>query len=719
MAPSLLVSDLQQQQKVDRISAELLKLLENGEVVHALLKILIKYQPAQVTMYEIERCVYTLKHIDCLGEYLCCEICKDVCVFLPSNLPLYSTFLFAVMPAIVTRSVTIRPNTTLIGQGVIEKLFTLLSLPRLLPNIQVFCGSRQEFRDVYLSAADMIIFTGRNETRDEIKKCMKPNSFLINNGSGHNPIVMAADADIEICTRDVVYARFFNSGQDCAGPDVVFVHDELINEFLKRLKEKVSHLSVMDHEEDELFLQEQEQQKQPGKQPVLQEALKQSEDIVLAKIHRVDEVVRLESVFKAFRNHITFGGSVDMERKIVQPTIILDDILLAQSQGAGLNFTEVFGPILFLYVYHKDEDLQAYFRDPKYIQNKMYVSLYGTSNYIQSHNDEDLIKLKGSAKGGAGILLHNKIIHDLDVDNGTLPYGGYSKGASSILHVHENSQITSIALPVLIPKVMYQLFVKHTPISDLLRVDEKPTLQQQYEREEKALKQTIANELLAMVKSIFKSNVNFAFAFGSVTEKKYTLTENGIRTFVCSNEESARQRYQFVQGIIHFHDSHGFNFDRQFPAEVISCSELRRCTNHLYYQLHGENYNPWWDDQQPVNCSFLTDFKCHDEHTYDVTFQVTVLAEKVKFALITRDKNFLNDAVEAAKEITALIREEMLENLRDKVEHDEIPPVLQGRYPHLSAREILAKLEKQSCCEILRHVEWMPPELRTYKVVFD
>ena len=88
---------------------------------------------------------------------------------------------------------------------------------------------------------------------------------------------------------------------------------------------------------------------------------------------------------------------------------------------------------MFLNGFNSKEGLKIYFGNPRYTQNKMHVSNFGTCLYLESKNDEVLLQSKGSAKGGVGILLHNKPIHDINVDNVAKHYGGYSKGGSSIL----------------------------------------------------------------------------------------------------------------------------------------------------------------------------------------------------------------------------------------------------------------------------------------------
>ena len=73
---------------------------------------------------------------------------------------------------------------------------------------------------------------------------IKPGSLLIYNGSGHNPIVVGPNADLDKAVEDCCYAKFFNSGQDCAGPDSILVHEKIMNQFLTKYIDTVAKLKT-------------------------------------------------------------------------------------------------------------------------------------------------------------------------------------------------------------------------------------------------------------------------------------------------------------------------------------------------------------------------------------------------------------------------------------------------------------------------------------------
>lgn len=675
----------QEEQEIYKKYDELRQILTDSKKGKDIKDLLISYQPVSVTQYEIDHCVYTLENIRTIKKYLKNQAYIDITAFLPSNLPLYSLLLFVIMPSFISRSVVLRPNTALIEKCAIGELFNILRLKDICPNIEIFSGSRDEFLQNHVSRSDLIIFTGRNETKNKIKKCMKLNALMINNGSGHNPIVVTEDADVDKAIKGLVYSRFFNNGQDCAGPDAVFVHKEIRNKFIEKLKEKVSSLKVGDHSDP---------------------------DTILGRIHRKEELERLHNVIESNKSKIILGGRVDMQSTTVHPTIVLSVI-----ESGNLNYKEVFGPVLFLYTYQDDEQLQLYFEDKNgvYIQNKMYVSLFGTSPYIESRDDNNLVRENGSTKGKVGIVLNNKIIHDIIIDNGTVPYGGYSKGASSIIRKKEDKKFESIAIPILIPEVIYEIFIKGIKINDLVHRVKSEQVQKVINK--KNLQETrrkISAEFIKLTKETFKDNLVFAFIFGSIASSTFQHNKSDMDTFVCLKKEEEKIRY-FVSEVKVLHEKFNLKVDDDYPSEIVEYSTLIEEIYHLYYQLYGINYNPWLDNEK-YDCRFLVKFECCSNKIYDIVFWSAIIATGAKIALIKKDNNSLRQLKEHAKDLIGSIIEEILQNI-ENIEAADLPKALKKEYPGCSGKEIASKLRELNFCKILLHtIDWPKTELIDVKV---
>jgi acyl-CoA reductase-like NAD-dependent aldehyde dehydrogenase len=160
---------------------------ENNDDIFAVLR---DYQLDNVTHYEIERTIRTLRNIAVLNEYLSKGKIGTASVFLPTNLPLYSLFVFALITAFQCERVIVRPNSIMQESNVISRLVDRLRISDLLPHVFVANIERTQFMD-HIRSSDLVVFTGKPVNAMKIVDQMKPGATLLNNGSGHNPIVIA------------------------------------------------------------------------------------------------------------------------------------------------------------------------------------------------------------------------------------------------------------------------------------------------------------------------------------------------------------------------------------------------------------------------------------------------------------------------------------------------------------------------------------------------
>ena len=94
----------------------------------------------------------------------------------------------------------------------------------------------------------------------------------------------------------------------------------------------------------------------------------------------------------------------------------------------GGNYIEVFAPVIFIQKYQTDAELAHYFESPEYTKHAMYLTLYGTSKYL-----EELVgkEVNGTVLHPKDTYLHNTHLHAPGIERGTEAYGGYSRGASN------------------------------------------------------------------------------------------------------------------------------------------------------------------------------------------------------------------------------------------------------------------------------------------------
>jgi acyl-CoA reductase-like NAD-dependent aldehyde dehydrogenase len=329
------------------------------EKAESLKTILSDYQTHDVTCYEIERSVRTLAGLHENGMYLGTgEKIDSAAIMLPSNLPLYSLVLFGLIPSFMAKSVAVRPNSLLQEHDIVTRIYNDLGLESLFPDVQIVNTDHSGFLK-YMKEASLVVFTGKPANAENLIKEMKNNSILVVNGSGHNPVVVTDSADIDKAVAGAVLLKGFNGGQDCAGPDAILVHQDVAQEFTEKFHKKFSSLKTGQFKDSET---------------------------IIGPINRFTELQKFAGILYNNRKDVISGGAIDFKNNIVSPTTIVRGV------ERYPNYQEMFGPIAFINPYKKDEDLSYYFQDSdgQYQAHRMYVTVYGHSDYISSRDDNKI-----------------------------------------------------------------------------------------------------------------------------------------------------------------------------------------------------------------------------------------------------------------------------------------------------------------------------------------
>jgi succinate-semialdehyde dehydrogenase/glutarate-semialdehyde dehydrogenase len=150
---------------------------------------------------------------------------------------------------------------------------------------------------------------------------------------GHAPFIVFADADLDLAVREAMSTKLRNMGQTCVSANRLFVHEDVAEEFTRRLHAEFGRLTV-GHGLD--------QGVDVG--PLIEEA-------ALEKVERhvADAVARGASVL--------IGGSraeVKGVRTFFEPTIITgadESMLLARE--------ETFGPVAPIFTFSSDDEVVA------------------------------------------------------------------------------------------------------------------------------------------------------------------------------------------------------------------------------------------------------------------------------------------------------------------------------------------------------------------------
>lgn len=74
------------------------------------------------------------------------------------------------------------------------------------------------------------------------------------NGSGHNPVIIANDANLSEAVDAIISLKTYNSGQDCANPNSILVDSRIFTNFVTLLKSRLACVKVGLYGDEEVII---------------------------------------------------------------------------------------------------------------------------------------------------------------------------------------------------------------------------------------------------------------------------------------------------------------------------------------------------------------------------------------------------------------------------------------------------------------------------------
>lgn len=387
------------------------KALHIANLIHAkkaaLLSVLTRYETYQTAEDEVERSLDLLTNLTENKSYFR-SVVGPVAVFMPSNQPLYSLTCFAIIPALMSEQVCVKPPETM-SSFYAEMLEVIEITPQMLP-IEHMKLPRSECVDIFtaikpdpetgleIPVFEAVIFTGTSKNADILRKKFHKSVLFITNGSGHNPVVITETADIDKAVDAIMSVRTYNQGQDCASPNAILVHSDVYDRVMRELRRSVANLVIGPYN---------------------------SPETDIGPISRPDTLVLVQDFLTKNYQYIdkSTEGVIRIRSSVIEPTIV------AKPLRDGANFEEVFAPVFIIQRYDNDKDLGLYFEDERYANNAMYITVFGKSGFVEYFVISDKV---GTKLHDSSTVLYDTDLHKPGVERGVLPYGGYGRGASCV-----------------------------------------------------------------------------------------------------------------------------------------------------------------------------------------------------------------------------------------------------------------------------------------------
>eukprot|EP00658_Telonema_sp_P-2_P034952 TRINITY_DN2547_c0_g1_i1.p1 TRINITY_DN2547_c0_g1~~TRINITY_DN2547_c0_g1_i1.p1 ORF type:complete len:495 (+),score=108.88 TRINITY_DN2547_c0_g1_i1:84-1568(+) len=248
--------------------------------------------------------------------------------------------------------------------------------PKAVTAIQ---GGVEVATEVLRQRFDLIFYTGNTGVgRVVMRAAAEHLTPCVLELGGKNPVVVAADADLNIAARKIVDGRFKNTGQFCVAPDYVLCEEEVCDALVLEMKRAVTEFFGPDPKGCNSY----------GR--IINER-HTSRVVSLLQEHHGGEVVT--------------GGDYDVEECYVGPTIVR-----GPRPGSRLMQEEIFGPIL---VVQPISDITAAIKHINSQERSLAL-------YVFSDSEVTVDQVIDSTCSG-GACANDVIIHML---NDVLPFGG-------------------------------------------------------------------------------------------------------------------------------------------------------------------------------------------------------------------------------------------------------------------------------------------------------
>jgi succinate-semialdehyde dehydrogenase/glutarate-semialdehyde dehydrogenase len=146
------------------------------------------------------------------------------------------------MALMAGNTVVIKPSelTPLVGLKIGE-IFDKAGLPE--NTVQIVTGAGATGAALVDAAPDKIMFTGSVATGKKIAAAAAKNftSTVLELG-GKDPMIVFADANLDLAAGAAVWGAFCNSGQSCSSVERLYVHESVADELTKKIVDKVRSL---------------------------------------------------------------------------------------------------------------------------------------------------------------------------------------------------------------------------------------------------------------------------------------------------------------------------------------------------------------------------------------------------------------------------------------------------------------------------------------------
>lgn len=266
----------------------------------------------------------------------------------------------------------------------LAKLIDQTDIPKGVVNVITGKGSVIGTELVSNPDVDKVGFTGSTDVGKIIMKNAAVNLKKITlECGGKSANIVLDDADIDMSVDGAVYAAFYHQGQCCEGGTRLIVQEKIYDEFIEKLKNKISLMKTGDPMD------------------------KTSDCGPVVNKKQFDSVMNYIKIGKEEGAEILTGGKgTDTSGFYIEPTVFIN-----VNNKMRIAQEEIFGPVLVVIKFSDDDDAVRIAND----------SIFGLGGAVWSGDDERAMKIAKRLRTGTVWINEYHLLSD------RAPFGGYKQ----------------------------------------------------------------------------------------------------------------------------------------------------------------------------------------------------------------------------------------------------------------------------------------------------
>ena len=349
---------------------------------------------------------------------------KGVCLIIsPWNYPINLTFgplvsaIAAGNTAIIKPS-EMTPHCSSLIKSIVEEVFEQ-------DEVAVFEGDVQTSEQLLTLPFNHIFFTGSPAVgRIVMHAASEYLASVTLELGGKSPVIIDESANIKKAAKNLIWGKFSNNGQTCIAPDHIYVHENIMEEFVRCARAVIKQVYG-----------ENVAQQQLGKD--------------YCRIVNDRHFTRLSNLLddaKAKGGVIAEGGHVDADDRFISPTLLIN-----VPDNADIMQQEIFGPLLPLIPYTNVKTVIDHINSqPKPL-----------ALYIFSTDNKQTEEILTNTSAGGSCINHS-VVHFL---HSNLPFGGVNNSGLGSAHGYYGFKAFSHERSILKDRlsITHWLFPPYTP----------------------------------------------------------------------------------------------------------------------------------------------------------------------------------------------------------------------------------------------------------------